>query len=60
MLGMLYEHGPFVYPDGSTELLWNVYSWNTNASVMYMESPACVGYSYCDDAQMPFDDASTA
>lgn len=60
MLGMLYEHGPFVFPDGSAETVWNIYSWNTNASVIYMESPACVGFSYCNDQNMPFDDNSTA
>jgi carboxypeptidase C (cathepsin A) len=60
ILGFLYEHGPFVYPDGSTELMFNEYAWNQNANMLYMESPACVGLSYCSDAAMVFDDDGTA
>lgn len=60
ILGFLYEHGPFIYPDGSTELEFNQYAWNAQANVLYMESPACVGLSYCNDPNMPFDDNSTA
>ena len=60
ILGFLYEHGPFVYPDGTTELMFNEYAWNQNANVIYMESPACVGLSYCSDANMVFDDDGTA
>jgi len=60
VLGFLYEHGPFIYEDGSTELIINEYAWNKRANVLYMESPACVGLSYCSDRSMPFDDESTA
>lgn len=60
ILGFLYEHGPFVYPDGSTELMFNEFAWNQHANVIYMESPACVGLSYCNDANMQFDDEGTA
>lgn len=59
MLGFLYEHGPYYFPDNSTTLLPNPYSWNLNASVIYMESPAVVGYSYAG-GNYAYDDNSTA
>jgi len=46
MGGMLGELGPFIpSPDGET-LSDNPQSWNTFANVLFLESPACVGYSY--------------
>ncbi|XP_006004686.2 lysosomal protective protein-like [Latimeria chalumnae] len=45
MEGLLAENGPFhINNDGSLYL--NQYSWNTVANMLYMESPAGVGYSY--------------
>ena len=48
MLGFMQEHGPYVIENNSTDFVVNNYSWNTNASVLYIEQPAGVGYSYCD------------
>lgn len=48
MLGFMQEHGPYVVENNSTEFVENKYSWNTNASVLYIEQPAGVGFSYCD------------
>jgi serine carboxypeptidase-like clade 2 len=45
LLGAFREHGPFVWSTGAPGFMWNDYSWNTNASVMYLESPGGVGYS---------------
>lgn len=42
--GAFCEHGPFK-PSGDT-LLRNEYSWNKEANMLYLESPAGVGFSY--------------
>lgn len=38
------ENGPFLFGEG-TSIVRNPWSWNTNASVIYFESPPGVGYS---------------
>lgn len=39
------EHGPFVIDDNSTTIIQNPYPWTANASMLYIESPAGVGFS---------------
>lgn len=59
--GFFYEHGPYVFPDEGTTLLRNQYSWNTNASVVYIEAPAGVGFSILgNSANNSTDDETTA
>ncbi|KAA0053931.1 serine carboxypeptidase-like 45 isoform X1 [Cucumis melo var. makuwa] len=42
--GALLEHGPFKI--NGEVLIKNHYSWNTEANMLYVESPAGVGFSY--------------
>lgn len=46
MLAFAQEHGPYVMPDGEEKFYKNENSWNLEANVLYIESPAGVGYSY--------------
>uniref|UniRef100_A0A8C6K6G5 Carboxypeptidase n=1 Tax=Nothobranchius furzeri TaxID=105023 RepID=A0A8C6K6G5_NOTFU len=58
--GFLSENGPFhVNNDGAT-LYENEFSWNKYANVLYLESPAGVGYSYSDDQNYKTDDDKVA
>jgi len=51
------ENGPFVIPDGNLSFIENPNSWNKNASVLWLEFPAGVGYSYLTDpSEAYFDD----
>lgn len=56
--GLLSENGPF-YPNGQGQLVPNPYAWNTLANVLYIESPAQVGFSYMP-GNPKFNDSITA
>lgn len=61
LLGFAQEHGPYALPDGATTFIRNDYSWNNEANVFYIESPAGVGFSICGDAtECVFDDENSA
>ncbi|XP_051884131.1 lysosomal protective protein-like [Pristis pectinata] len=58
--GFLSENGPFhVDSDGST-LYINEYSWNKVANMLYLESPAGVGFSYSDSGDYITNDKEVA
>ncbi|CAJ1915739.1 unnamed protein product [Sphenostylis stenocarpa] len=44
-IGAFTEHGPFVTNQGEA-IEKNQYSWNKEANILYLESPAGVGFSY--------------
>ena len=62
MLAFLQEHGPYVIDDGETTFKRNDYSWNFEANVFYIESPAGVGFSVCNNGTdgCLFNDNNTA
>ncbi|RZB47683.1 Serine carboxypeptidase-like 45, partial [Glycine soja] len=50
-VGAFTEHGPFVTNQGEA-IEKNQYSWNKEANILYLESPAGVGFSY--SLNLPF------
>lgn len=59
LLGLLTELGPFRVNANDT-VSPNPYAWNKNANVLFMESPAGVGFSYAVDGDIVADDDTTA
>lgn len=57
MLGLFQEHGPYIFDDGETVIKPNPYPWNVRANLLYIESPAGVGFSWGNgsDAQLHSD-----
>ncbi|XP_062328123.1 cathepsin A-like [Osmerus eperlanus] len=58
--GFLSENGPFHVNDDGATLYENEFSWNKIANILYLESPAGVGYSYSDDKVYKTDDDQVA
>eukprot|EP00597_Dinobryon_sp_UTEXLB2267_P017630 CAMPEP_0201114278 /NCGR_PEP_ID=MMETSP0812-20130820/78309_1 /ASSEMBLY_ACC=CAM_ASM_000668 /TAXON_ID=98059 /ORGANISM="Dinobryon sp., Strain UTEXLB2267" /LENGTH=479 /DNA_ID=CAMNT_0047377899 /DNA_START=9 /DNA_END=1448 /DNA_ORIENTATION=+ len=59
-IGFMTEQGPF-RPNADNTLSFNKYAWNTIASMVFIESPVGVGYSYSDDKDdLTTGDAQTA
>ncbi|XP_014452524.1 lysosomal protective protein [Alligator mississippiensis] len=59
MEGFLAENGPLHLNDDGMPYL-NPYSWNKVANMLYLESPAGVGYSYSDFTQSSISDNQVA
>ncbi|VDO68340.1 unnamed protein product [Heligmosomoides polygyrus] len=58
--GLLQEMGPYIVTEDGRNLRPNDYSWNKFASVVYIESPAGVGYSYATDGNTTTNDDQTS
>ncbi|XP_064102182.1 lysosomal protective protein-like isoform X2 [Macrobrachium nipponense] len=60
LLGLFTELGPYrIDLDGKT-LVENVNSWNTVANMLFLEAPACVGFSYDVNGNCTTNDDETA
>lgn len=57
--GLLTENGPFTVTKDK-RLVYNPYSWNKFANMLYLESPAGVGFSYAADGNVTTDDDLTS
>ncbi|OMJ72434.1 hypothetical protein SteCoe_29138 [Stentor coeruleus] len=45
MEGAFMENGPYIFSETNNTMYVNPYTWNRNASMLYFEAPAGVGYS---------------
>jgi len=63
LLGMLHEIGPYVVGNNYTvgqQLTRNPFAWTRNANILFLESPAGVGYSINKESYYRNNDTSTA
>mmetsp|Transcript_62711 Transcript_62711/g.149608 ORF Transcript_62711/g.149608 Transcript_62711/m.149608 type:complete len:481 (-) Transcript_62711:246-1688(-) len=49
MDGLFYEHGPLLVNEGGSALVRNNFAWSKLATMLYLEAPVGVGYSYSEN-----------
>jgi len=50
LLAFMQETGPWVINDGQAKIVQNPHPWNAKANMLYIESPAGVGFSWGGEA----------
>ncbi|GFS94726.1 lysosomal protective protein [Nephila pilipes] len=58
--GFFTELGPLRVTDDGKKLYNNTYAWNTVANVLFLETPAGVGFSYADNEDYATNDDATS
>uniref|UniRef100_A0A914LG29 Carboxypeptidase n=1 Tax=Meloidogyne incognita TaxID=6306 RepID=A0A914LG29_MELIC len=58
--GLLEGMGPYILSPDKKTLIRNEHNWNKKASIVYMESPIGVGYSYALNGNITINDDQTA
>jgi len=53
LFGLTMEIGPYIMGPEDTRFQRNIHAWNKEANVVYIEMPAGVGYSVCDEFRNP-------
>lgn len=51
MVGMLQELGPCLINEHGNGTVYNEFGWSQNASIVFLDQPAGVGFSYLDDGE---------
>lgn len=54
LFGLFVELGPLRLQDGTATLVRNEFAWTKRASVLFLNSPAPVGFSYCEEPNGDF------
>lgn len=56
MLAFLQEHGPITLDDDAPAFVPNEFSWTKRANIIYLESPAGVGFSTANENEKIYND----
>ena len=60
LIGMVYENGPFTFKEGTSNFKINPHAWNKRVNLLYISSPAGVGFSTSRHHHHKHNDSSVA